>query len=293
MKTNLFNPSQTSPHLNELISLLVQQFKPLQIYQFAQWKRQESCHSVFAGAMQEEQTIDYLLVITADGTSTANEIQDFVDNHFTASKLMIYAHEQEVVQQNLAASNGYFSAVLKNASLCYAKEGLSFNEEIREPNPKRWLGKAIINWRKRNHMAKGFSEAAEHALECGHERICLYLLHQAIEQACVGLIWVFMAYKIDHRNIERLLYTCGCFSQAPLQHFIGTLENQKLLELMMKSYRRIGHEDDFSLGGKSIYRFVELVQSFLELADSLCKERFQLLESSLPEKEVGLVEGVL
>jgi len=292
MKTIPFTPSQTSPHFNELISLLVTEFEPLQIYQFAQWNHQESCNSVFAEAQQEEQTVHYLMVITEDGANRENEIQDFVDSHFIAAKVMIYTHRQEIVQQNLATSNGYFSAVLKNALLCYAKEEFSFNEEIREPNSKKWLGKAMVHWRNRNRMAQGFSEAAEHALECGHERICLYLLYQAIEQACVGLIWVFMAYKIESRNIKRLLYTCCCFSQAPLQHFMGTLENQKLLEVMMESYGRIRHEDDFSLGGKSIYRFVELVQSFLELADSLCKERFQLLESSLPEKELGLVGKV-
>lgn len=88
------------------------------------------------------------------------------------------------------------------------------------------------------------------------------------------------------------MYTCGCFSQAPLQHFIGTLESQKLLDLMMNSYRRI-RQDDFSFGGKSIYRFLELVQSFLELADGLCQERFLLLEGSFPKKEVELVGKVL
>lgn len=283
MEIKTLNPTQQLPHFSELISLLVAQFKPIHIYQFAQWIHHEETHSIFADTQRQEQVVYYLLVVTDGTASRENEIQVFLDRNFTAAKVILHAHGQEVVQRNLKASNVYFSAVLKHAVLCYQKEGAFSPEEIRMPNPKRWLGKAIVHWRNRSTMAQGFSEAAEHALEYSNERICLYLLYQATEQACVGLIWVFMGYKSDLRNIRRLLYTCGSFSQVPLQHFMGTLENQKLLDVMMKCFSQIRYEDDFSLEGKSIYRFVELVQGFLELADSLCKERFKILESRLPK----------
>lgn len=284
---NHLSKAKKPAHFMAFLEKLVAQFKPLRIYQYAEYTAQIQVDSIFAELQQNEHIVYYLLVITEGTASIEGEMQRFVDQNYKEAKVVVNAHGDEILQRNLKVCNGYFSTVLKYGALYYLREDATPMGEVRMPNPKKWLGKAIVLWRNRNNMAEGFSEAAEHALEYNHERICLYLLYQAIEQACVGLIWVFMGYKSDLRNIKRLLYTCGCFSQPILQHFMGTVENQKLLDVMMKCFSQVRYEDDFSLEGKSIYRFVELVQGFLELADSLCKERFQLLESRLPKKELS------
>lgn len=281
---------QKAPHFITFLAQLVAQFKPLQVYQYAMFIQQVQVNSIFVEAQYKEQLVYYLFVITEDTASLAHEIQRFADQTYKEAKVVINAHGYEVLLQSLEARNKYFSTVLTYGELCYHREGVQCIKEVSVPNPKRWLGKAIVHWRKRNHMAQGFSEAAEHALAFNNERICLYLLYQATEQACMGLIWVFMGYQVDLRDIKCLLYICGCFSQETLQHFMGTVENQKLLDVMMKCFSQIGYENDFSLDGKSIYRFVELVQGFLELADGLCKERFKILESRLPKNRIALGE---
>jgi len=284
METATLTKTNKPAHFNAFLEKLVAQFKPLQIYLYAELKKQELCNSIFCNVQAQEQDIYYLLIVTEGSVNIENDIQQYADVHYKEGRAIIHSHGQETLKQNLNERNGYFSSVLKYGQMLYNIDNALYLDEVLSPNPKKWLGKAITYWRTRSQIARGFLQTAELALENNHDHVSLFLLHQATEQACVGLIWVFMGYKSDKRNLKRLLYICGCFSGLPLQHFMGTIENEKLLSMMMKSFSQARYKDDFSLEGKSGYQFLELVISFLDMADQLCKERFDALENQLAEK---------
>ena len=143
------------------------------------------------------------------------------------------------------------------------------------------MGRAIVHWRKRIQMADGFIKAAEQAIESGHEQVSLFLLNQTVEQCCKGLIYVFMGYQPSQYNIENLLKLTACFSKLPLQHFTGTPGNEMLLTVLTKCVEMIGNPSDFSLGNQSIYRFLELVESFIVLAKQMCEMNFKEKQQEL------------
>lgn len=290
---NHFSKAKKPAHFMAFLEKLVAQFKPLQVYQYAQLGQQWQVDSVFCNPKQKEEEIYYLLILTEGSTRIENGIQDFANQHYTAGKLVVHAHGAEALKQNIAQSNYYFATVLNEGHLLYSANGVLCLEDVPTPRPEKRLAQAKLHWKHRGKMAQGFLAAAERALEEDHEAVCLFLLHQVIEQACVGLIWVFMGYKSDMHNLRRLLYVCTCFSKKPIQHFMGTPENEIMLSIIMRSYSEARYRESFSLENRSAYNFLELVERFMELAEALCKEKFEAMEAELPvevekvEKEVA------
>ena len=66
-----------------------------------------------------------------------------------------------------------------------------------------------------------------------------------------------------------------------MQHFMGTPENEIMLGIIMRSYSEARYRESFSLENRSAYNFLELVERFMELAEELCKEKFEAMEAEL------------
>ena len=287
MNNKSIDPYKKQESLNPLIEALVQAFAPLFIYQFAKKVHQEKINSIFCDGKGQRQCTFYLLIITEDGAVMENRVQEFADQTCSAFKVIIQVHPKEMLLRNSHHRNAYFASVLNEGKLCYAAPGLARLLPLELPNTKKRLGRAVVHWRKRKGMAEGFFAAAEQAIECGQEYVGLFLLHHVTEQACMGLINTFMDYHPDTRNLERLLYLCACFSNLPFQHFLGTTENESLLKIMMKSFSQARYNDGFSLAHHSIYRFSELVEGFVKLANDLCEAQFKVLQVEVDQIKVS------
>lgn len=288
--TKQFNKAQTPPHFIAFLETLVAQFKPLQVYQFAQWSRQETCTSIFADTLPQEKIVYYLLVVTEEATRIENGMQEFVNQHYAAAKVIVLAHGQATLKQSPRMCNEFFKAVLRNGVLRYSADGILQHTEEEPINLQSHLDRAKSNWRHRYNMANGFLKAAGNALDNGFYNVCLFLLHQVVEQFCIGIIWVFMGYRSDMHNLRRLLYLCACFSKQPLQHFISTPENDKLLTLMMESYSHARYKNDYTVLDTHAHRLYDLVHGFVELSKELCNtklEEFEAAVSLVQEEEVS------
>lgn len=277
-----FNPDEKkqTKEFKKLIELLVEAFSPLQIYQFAKLRHREKLKSVFTQQQELDQWTYYLFIITK-GNSASLSIQNYVDEHYTANKVIVLVEAQENLLKGQHNCNGYYSSIIHHGKLCYSNEDTACYAVVRHPNLKKFLGRAISHWQNRLKMANGFLEAGEQALEANHERVCLFLLYQASEQLCKGLIYVFMGYQEQTGSLKRLLHIAACFSNLPMQHFMGTPDNEILLDIMCKSITLNNCKTEVLPANKSIYRFLELVESFLKLADRLCVAKFAILQSDV------------
>ncbi|MFW0714888.1 hypothetical protein [Pedobacter sp. N23S346] len=278
--------TEMHPPFKTLIAQLVQAYAPLQIYRFAKLTKKGRANSVFSTAQLQKQRTYYLLMITEGSEAIESEVQDFADGAFAAAKVIVQVYGQATLLKHVNHRNGYFAAIVNGGKLCYGAPGGAGVLTLLQPNQKNKLGRAIVHWRNRSQMADGFLLAAEKTI--GQDHVGLFLLHQATEQACMGLIFVFMDHLPNLRNLDRLLYLCACFSPKPLAHFFGNAENEVLLNIMMKNVSRQCYQHDFSLEGNSIGQFMELVTGFLGLAKFLCKERFALSQRALAEVVSGL-----
>ena len=285
-----FDPieNQQPIHFKAFMELLVGEFAPMQIYQFAQTLQTESLNSVFCTARRQEQQVYYLLIITAGSEPKENRMQQFIAERYTEAKLIVFVHAQHTLLKPDHACKGFFARVFHHGQLLYRAAAAIDLQELRAPNSKKWIGRAMVHWRNRNNMATGFLTAAEQAIDSDHEQVTLFLLNQVIAQACAGLIYVLMGYQSEHRDLKRLLEITACFSKLPLQHFVGTPENETLLNILLKSCSGIGDPSSFSLEGRSAYRFLELVDEFLKMANILCKAHFSTLQAALVEAKANV-----
>ncbi|WP_199119358.1 hypothetical protein [Pedobacter sp. ASV28] len=294
MEKATLTPTENSGHLNALVALLVEKFSPLQVYQYAWATQREQLGSTFLGERRQEEEIFYLLLITEGTACIENEIQQYADSSYKGARAIVHAHAEATLRQNVANTNYYFCSVLNRGQLLYSANGLAGPNMVPMPRPERRLKMAKQHWKHRRAMAMGFLVAAERSIEEGHESVSVFLLYQVAEQVCIGLIWVFMGYKTDVRNLRRLLYVCGCFSKEPLRHFMGTAENEELLSLIIKGYVETRHQDGFMLECSLAYRFLALVEGFLELANGMCQKKFVEMRAALNQvAEQAAIEVVM
>lgn len=274
------------------IELLVEEFAPLHIYQFASWEQTNKIESVFCPKNEERQQLCFLFILL-DGNRLAEHVfQDFVDQHYREAKVIIYTHEMETLKKNMGVSHVFYLSVLAYGQIIYSKDGALEMLTAKTPNYKKWLGRAIVDWRHRKKMASGFFNAAEQAMEFEHEQVTLFLLHHSIIEASIGLIYVFMGYHPIDCRLKKMLCGCSCFSILPYQHFFGTKENEAMVEILIKCCSRAGYSADSRLGSRSIYRFIELVESYLALADQLCTTQFSTLEKVISKIGTGLPQEI-
>ncbi|MCX3267204.1 hypothetical protein OQZ29_20755 [Pedobacter agri] len=278
--------------LKPLIEAMVQAFAPLYIYQIAKKIHQEKIKSVFCDGKGERQCTYYLFMIVGDSAVRENLVQEFADQTCLDPRVVIRVCPKEVLLQNVHHRNAYLARVINEGKLRYAAPGMERLNDLQLPNLKKRLGRVIVHWRKRKEMADSFFTAADQAIEAGQEHVGLFLLHHVTEQACLGLIYSFMDDQPDCRDLERLLQICACFSNRPYRHFLGCAQTEELLKIMVKGYHQAHQDERFSLGNHSIYRFLELVESFLKLANTLCQDRFAVLQSEVDQVKV-LKEGTV
>lgn len=81
-------------------------------------------------------------------------------------------------------------------------------------------------------LADGFLMCASECLENEQYGICAFMLHQAVEQACICLVRVHIAYRSKFHNLYRLLRLCQCFSERPFQLFLSTPEDERLFDVL-------------------------------------------------------------
>ena len=278
------NENNASAELNQLVHLLAQQNTVLQIYHYASLGRAEKLKSVFSNKHRLVKRVYYLFIVTEGDTRPS--LQLLVDEQHFPFMAMVSQQNYTELQKPQLASNGFLAKVFHTAKLLYTLPDVEAPQVFRLPNPKKALAKAIVHWRNRTTMATGFMVAAEQAVEHGHERVALFLLHQATEQLCAGMLYVFTGQQLAEKRLHRLIYRCACFSTQPLQHLLGCSENEMLIQLLEKSIQMDRVNEVFDLGERSIYRFLELIESFMELAKTLCENNFKERQMELDEKQV-------
>ena len=131
-------------------------------------------------------------------------------------------------------------------------------------------------------MAEGFLLAAEHCLDSDHNNHVAFFLHQCIEQACIAMIRVFMAYRTKTHKLSRLLDFCCCFSMEPIVMFQSANNtNNRLFDLLQQSYSDARYLDDYKVTSEEAENMYQLAHGFLALTKRLCGVRLAVIESGI------------
>ncbi|WP_406826408.1 HEPN domain-containing protein [Pedobacter sp. KACC 23697] len=220
------------------------------------------------------------MAITETATRIDYEMQDFANADYQHGTITIIGHGRQSVIEAVQQNSRFFISVLSRGKLRYSKDGLTDHDPIPAFIPTKGAIKAIRHYEHRIPLADGFLMCASECLEKEQFSICAFMLHQAVEQTCICLLRVHIAYRSEFHNLYRLLRLCTCFSEKPLQLFLSTAEDERLFKLMAKSYSGSRYKDDFTVSRQDAERLYQKVASFVSLAKGMCKEKIELLAQS-------------
>ena len=276
---SILSPVQHS-ELKRIIAILVERYQPVRIICFA--SRFQSVQSVSC-FMQPENTpysTYYLLMITKDTTRIENEAQDYLTNHFKRGAIVIMAHNEEKIKEALALRNRFFSTILSLGTLIYSYDGLPAalcEYELPEIDPVQVYNESAKYYEHRRETASGFYNAALSGEEPESFNICVFLLHQAVEQTLIMLIKIFTGYRSDIHSLIRLIRICECFEPKTGLFFKeDTEEDKRLFQVLHKSYNNTRYNDDFEVDEIDAIVLTEKVERFISWANELCERKIEV-----------------
>jgi HEPN domain-containing protein len=285
MQLNTLAPAPSQKlDFNSLIEKLATKFNPLQIINFSRHNFVQNSNGCFREETNSQYCNYCLLLITESGTRIDHDVQDFVNTHYHHGTITVICHCKKAITEAIAGNNRFFIKACTEGEVLYQNEEVFSVGEVPSFDPKLAATKAKEHFQRRFSLAEGFYLGAIDCM-CLHEQynICLFMLHQAVEQLCIGLIRVHLGYRSEFHNLNRLLRLCTSFSEEPLQLFTGTAEDVRLFNLLCKSYSAARYNVGFEASPEDVSTLCDRVTEFTELFTRLCEDKIGALAGEREE----------
>lgn len=265
-------------YFKSFLQSLVDKFQPLQIFCFFKNAYLEETEGCFLEPEIKYQCDYCLLMITESPARIDHEAQDFSNAHYKQGIITLICHGKDAILEAVQANNRFFISVSNFGKLLYSHDGLFTADSATNFDPGQAGIKAFRHYHHRTPLADGFLLGASECLDKQQYNICTFMLHQAVEQTCIALIRVFVAYRSEVHNLRRLVNLCSCFSDQPYKMFLSTKEDERLFEVLAKSYSGARYKDNFAVSREDAHSLYERVVAFVALAKDMCLKKIVKLE---------------
>jgi len=201
MEPKLSPEAEHPVHFREFIHRLAQKFEPLQIFSFSQNSSMHHSQGCFNHNQGYFKCDHCLLAVTETATRIDYEMQDFANSYYKHGTITVISHGRQSVIDAVQQNSRFFISVLTYGKLLYSKDGLLDNHPIPAFIPTKGAIKAIKHYEHRIPLANGFLMCASECLEKEQYGICAFMLHQAVEQTCICLVRVHIAYRSEFQPL--------------------------------------------------------------------------------------------
>jgi len=231
-------------------------------------------------------------MVLENETRIEHPVQDYTNTHFHHGRITISVHGRETVTSAIKANDRFFITVANNGKLLYNHDSTIRSFRVPGFIPTRAAEKAEKRHQKKMFLATGFLESAAECLRSANYQLCIYMLHQVVEQCCISLIRVYLAYNSDIHNLYRLLNICDSFSPELSQFFLKrSEEGRRLFDLMVKSYSAARYKDDFIAEQLDAEMLYAQVAAFLKMTEALCQDKVEALALDAERYKQSKTEG--
>lgn len=269
-----------SIYFKTFIKSLIQKFQPQQIFRFAKKSLLEQSNGCFIDSGNDYNCHYCLLIVTETTTRIDHEVQEFANVHYKYGVITILCHGKETILEAIKANNRFFITVYNTGHLVYSHDGMTQPDFPVRFIPTQAGVKAKKQLQHRIPLVEGFLTGAYQCLINGQYNICTFMLHQTVEQCCIVLIRVHIAYRSEIHNLKRLLNLCNSFSNKPFKMLrSGNTEDERLFEILIKSYSEARYGDHFSVEFEDAQHLYDRITDFVSLVKAMCKEKIQRLEN--------------
>jgi|GEM_PF-443747 len=275
-KTKSTTPSPAET-FRMFLQALVEKFSPIQIISFGTQTIDNTLEGCFANS-QQKKIHQCLLLIMESPTRIDYEVQEFVNNHYPLGQLTIICHGEASIKEAIHANSRFFITTINQGKTLYTQSGFHLIDDAPTYIPTKAKAKAENHVFHRTPLIEGFLEAANDALQKERYNLSLFLMHQTVEQSCILLIRVHIAYRSEFHNLNRLLGLCRCFSDEPQSLLIGSdSKDRKLFDLLIKSYAKARYASSFSVNPKDAQELYSKISAFVDLTKKMCSAKLEEL----------------
>lgn len=122
-------------------------------------------------------------------------------------------------------------------------------------------------------MSAEFFKGAERYLLDGNPRLALFLLHQAIERALIGVLQTIFGYRQSVHNLFKLIKLTLLFTDEFADIFqIKTEDGLKLFAMINDGYSKARYDENFVVEEVVVNAALEKVRSLLDMAKLVYKD---------------------
>jgi HEPN domain-containing protein len=276
--------------LQEIANALVNQYQIEKIICFGALHKHRLTDTCFKHGESSTTNIYYLLVITTEIRRIEYTMQDYIIKHFPG--VFIIGHGLSSVMEAVVNQDRFFVTACLNGILVYTTDGFTIVPEVLPGNIKFNYEKDEEAFSRMYSMATGFLESAQDCYEKGFYNNVAFLLHQAVEQACRGLIRLFTGYRANIHNIERLVFFCDSFSAEPSKLFKRHFKEEKrLFRVLAGSYTDARYRDNYQVADLDADQLCTLVKAFLDLTLELSSnETYRVTARATVDEQAAAVD---
>jgi len=269
---------QQAVYFKTYLQKLVENFQPLQIFCFAKTNRLTDSTGCFKDQLNNHHCDYCLLMVTESNARLDHKVQDFSNFHYQQGSITILCHSQESIVEAVRANNRFFITVYTTGQLLYSHDGMSHFDFTKKFIPSQSAVKAQKHFDHRMPLAEGFLRGAAECLAQHDYTISTFMLHQVVEQCCILLLRVHIAYRSEVHNLLRMLRLCTSFSDKPIQAFLsGSTADERLFSLLAKSYSGSRYGSGFVVSAQDAQQLFERVAGFAQLVKQLCGAKIEEL----------------
>ncbi|WP_233826068.1 HEPN domain-containing protein [Dyadobacter sp. CY312] len=264
--------------LSGIVEAICHKFEIEHIFLFGFRQAASADCSCFATNHYAEFKAYCILVVTHTRQGQQHTIQDFLNHQFPDLQITVLSHWSGQVGKLLADGNRFLGEVFKTGLLLKTSDGYNTLSYDHSGTPAQYHEDARQYFIHHSAVSKGFLASARQRFIDQDFKLCLFLLHQAMEQSAIGLIRVWMGYRYNIHHLSRLLALCCYFSPKIPQIFTNSKQDQILLQKLNRAYLDTRYQNDFHVTAHQAEALLKKVEVFKDVSDALCSCKLASLQ---------------
>lgn len=171
---------------------------------------------------------DLLIITSAEPVNNVADLQSIINADTESGySVLLLAYSVESATRALRLNNRFFHKSMHHSAQIYSKQGCIQLDAIQDYDLANTSLHCDLNWKQRYFRAEAFMDAAECIWIDQDETVVLSLIGQAVEQLCLGLIYVFLGYRPKQHSLHHLVDLCNNFTREVDHIFPRQTEQEK------------------------------------------------------------------
>lgn len=222
---------------------------------------------------------DILVVYNNKGRLPLPDIHHLTNNvdigeHQYAAVAMTHAE----ANQHLSDGDMFVCTVFQYGALLYSRTNVL-------PSRKLFLCHETLlqqtreGWRRWFSNSCQFMDCASYCLMEDKFNMAVFMMHQAVEQACKAMLKVMLHMRPNTHNLAWMLKLCCALAPEIASVFPrDTPEDRTLFNLLKNSYMESRYAAGFTVSGEEAWMLYYRTSTLLRIAGKLCNQRIGELE---------------